>query len=172
MPGNPHDDQQHTRAPDDLEAAEAAGALSFAAPGSTEADDFDMATADDLDAFDKELLKREGPDALTSDRAYRMAQFKRHQAVERDAAVNRAERDPDRVGFVLMAFRRQRGWSREQLADWLGIATEDYGRLASERRPLCVRDNLTHDPVPITPLAERFGAHPERLIEAFEHGDQ
>src|SRR5215204_4794872 len=140
-----HDEQhadlhQHPRAPDDLDAAsEESGALSFVAPGSTEADDFDAAMVDDLAAFDAELLAAEGPDALTSDRALRLAAFRQQQAVQHQRELAEAERDSDLVGYVLAVFRRQRGWSAEALADWLGISPDDYARLASETRPLYVQ---------------------------------
>jgi hypothetical protein len=91
MPDTPADDahhqhQQHARAPDDLEQIEGAGALSCAPPGSTEAALFDLAMADELDTLDAEMLARDGPDALTSDRAYRMAQFRAAQAAARGDA--------------------------------------------------------------------------------------
>src|SRR5688500_14463995 len=93
--------QQPTRAPDDLAAAEAAGALSFAAPGSAEADTFDRARADELDARDAEVLERDGPDALTRDRAYRMTQSKQQQSAERLRAIEAAEGDHDLTGYLL-----------------------------------------------------------------------
>lgn len=83
MHGDDHH-HQHPRAPADLEQIEGTGALSYAAPGSPEADDFDAAMAEDLAAFDAEILARDGPDALTSDRAYRLAQFRAAQSSSRD----------------------------------------------------------------------------------------
>jgi hypothetical protein len=127
--------------------------------------------ADDLAAFDAELLAREGPDALTSDRALRLAQFREQQAAVRRQSVEASEGDHNLAGYVLGAFRRQRLWSREQLADWLGISPEDYARLATLRRPLAVRGDLAYDREAITVLAESVGAHPERLYEAFDRGD-
>jgi hypothetical protein len=75
------------------------------------------------------------------------------------------------VGWVLTAFRSQRGWSVEALADWLGIAPEDYARLAILRRPAAVRGDLTYDREAIKAMADLVGAHPERLYEAFDRGD-
>jgi hypothetical protein len=178
MPDIPIGDaQEHPGAPDDLDAAEAAGALSYAAPGTPEAEAFDLAMADELDALDAEFLAREGPDALTSDRAFRMAQFKQQQAAERQRELAAAEQDDNRVGHVLATFRAQRGWSAETLADWLGVSADDLVRLAAEVRPLYVQytpelGEVSLDPVPLRSLADRFGAHAERLIEAFERGEQ
>src|SRR4051794_16542723 len=135
------------------------------------ADDFDATITEELATLDAEMLAREGPDALTSDRAARLAQFRAAQATERQTSLQHAEQDFDRVGFILATFRRQCGWSAEALADWLGIEPDDYARLAGQIRPRCVRRDLTHDPVPIAALAERFGVHPERLYEAFDRGD-
>jgi hypothetical protein len=170
----PCDNAQHhqnPRAPAPSAAARSSGALGFAAPGSAEADAFDLAMADDLAAFDAELLAREGPDALTSDRALRLAHFREQQATERRQSVEAAECDHALAGYVLGAFRRQRGWSREQLADWLGISPDDYARLATLRRPLAVRGDLTYDREAVTVLADTVGAHSERLYEAFDRGD-
>jgi hypothetical protein len=143
MTQDPHDAttplrQQHTPTPADLEALEGAGVFSVARPGTPEADDFDAAIGEDLAAFDAEMIEREGPDALTSDRALRLSTFKQQQAAERLAELQHAEQDDDLVGYVLATFRRQRDWTREQLADWLGIAVDDLTRMAVERRPLAV----------------------------------
>jgi hypothetical protein len=129
--------------------------------------------AEDLAAHDAALIAREGPDALTSDRAARLSQFRAVQAIERDAAIRQAERHPDRVGYVLATFRMQQDWSREQLADWLGVSADDFGRLAIEIRPRAV-DGLTllYDPEPINEVADRHGAHRERLYEAFACRDE
>jgi hypothetical protein len=134
-------------------------------------DAFDLALGDDLAAFDAELLARDGPDALTSDRALRLVEFRTTQAAVRLRAVDDAEQDDDLTGCVLVSFRMQHGWSRDQLADWLGISPDDYARLAIERRPLAVTSTLVYDRATITALAERVGAHPERLYEAFDRGD-
>ena len=137
-----------------------------------ERDHDDPALAEDLDAFDANLIEKEGPDALTSDRAIRLAQFHVEQKAKRLAALEHAERDDDRVGYVLTTFRSQRGWSREQLADWLGVGLDDFGRLAITTRPRAVNGlTLLYDPEPINELADICGAHRERLYEAFEQGD-
>jgi hypothetical protein len=110
------------------------------------------------DAFDAELPAREGPDALTSERALRLSQFRATQAAERQAALRDAERDCDRVGYMLAAFHERRGWSREQLADWLGIVPDELVRLAVEIRPAAVNGvTLLYKPEPINELADRRG---------------
>jgi hypothetical protein len=174
MPDTPHDDAQDTRTPADPAVTAGAGVFSFADPGSAEAEAFDSAMADELDALDAEILARDGPDALTSDRAFRLSQYRATQALERQAALHQAERDSGRIGYVLAAFRAQRGWSAESLADWLGIAPDEYARLVAEQRPAYINYDgvgVSLDAAPLRALAERFGAHPERLVEAFERGD-
>jgi hypothetical protein len=178
MPDTPandaHHQHQHTRAPVDLAAAARAGAFSYAESGPAKADAFDAAMVADPAAFDAGLLERDGPDALTSDRAYRMAQFRRQQAAERIRAVEAAEAaegDHDLVGSILGMFRRRRGWSRGRRTDWLGIAPEDYARLAILRRPAAGLRDLTYDRAAIEALADLVGAHATRLYGAFDWGD-
>jgi hypothetical protein len=168
-----HDDphQQLPQTPADLAAAERAGVFSFTDPGTADADAFDLAMADDLAAFDAELLARDGADALTSDRALRLVEFQRQQAQERRRELAAAERDGDRVASALATFRSQRGWSIDALADWLGVDIEDYRRLAMQRRPSVATRECAYDRGLVAQFAERFGAHPERLLEAFDHGD-
>jgi hypothetical protein len=136
------------------------------------ADAFDAAMAEDLARWDAELLACEGPDALTADRALRLLQFQAAQAIERQATVLHAEQDESRVGYVLAAFRARRGWSREQLADWLGIRPDDLIHLVVEIRPAAVSSiTMLYDPEPINELADRHGVHRERLYEVFDQGD-
>src|SRR4051794_13435816 len=98
---------------------------------SAAADAFDAKVAAELiEAADAELLALEGPDALTSDRALRLSQFKQQQAVERAGRIWDAEGDSDRVGYVLATFRKQRRWSPWQLAAWLGISVYHVKRLS------------------------------------------
>src|SRR4051794_12024352 len=80
-----------------------AGVLEIVEPGTPEAVAFDRAMAAQLDQVDEELRRREGPDAVTSDRLLR------------SAAIG-AERDPQLVGYALAAFCRSRGWERSDLA--------------------------------------------------------
>ena len=121
-----------------------------------------------LAAYDAELIAREGPDALTSDRALRLSQFKRQQAAEREAALWGAEGDAGHVGYVLAAFRQQSGWSRWQFAAWLGLSVFHFKRLSQEKRP-------AGDPEEVRPiltlLAKRYSADAERLIQVFDEGD-
>src|SRR5436190_587005 len=106
---------------DELAHLEAAGVIEIQQPGTPEAAAFDQAIADELASYDAELLKREGPDALTSGRYLRQTALG-------------AERDPERVGYALAAFCRARGWERSDLADWLGITIDQLAALALERR--------------------------------------
>ena len=66
----------------------------------------------------------------------------------------------------------RRGWSRELLADWLGIAPDELVRLAVEIRPAAVNGvTPLYEPELIDALADRHGAHRECLYEAFDRGD-
>ena len=160
-------DDQQPEGTVDLAALEAAGLVEIHMPGSPEEAAFHREMLAQLAAVDAETLERDGPDALTSARAFRLSQFKLAQAIEREAEIRHAEQDSDRIGFVLAAFRSQRGWSREQLADWLGITPDDFARLATEIRPRAVQ----YVPEPINEVADRHGAHRERLYEVFVRGD-
>jgi hypothetical protein len=173
------DDTPHEPAPDlgdgttdsraDLESA---GLVSCSDPDAPEAEAFALDVADELEAYDAELIATEGPDALTSERAARLSEFTRRQAAERTSALRAAEDDPSRVGSFLAAFRRRRGLTRDQLADWLGITAEDVDRLAL--LPLPPTENeltVLLDPEPINDLADRYDAHRERLYEVFNQGD-
>jgi hypothetical protein len=173
MPDDQHELPQGAMTPADLDQGEEAGVFSVIRPGeSATADDFDAETITELEAYDAELLALEGPDAWTSDRARRLLEFKVAQVVEREAALRHAEQDSDRVGYVLATFRTQRGWSREQLADWLGIEPDELVRLAAKVRPAAVSSiTMLFDPEPIDELADRHGTHRERLYEAFDRDD-
>jgi hypothetical protein len=114
----------------------------------------------ELAAYDAELIAREGPDALTSDRALRLSLFKRQQAAEREAALWGAEGDADRVGYVLAAFRQQSGWSRWQLAAWLGLSVFHFKQLSREPHPTGHPGEVR---IILALLARRYGVHAERL---------
>jgi hypothetical protein len=134
-------------------------------------DTLDAQMMAEIEAADGELLGLYGPDAWTSDRAHRLTQFKSAQAAERANAVEAAERANNLVGYLLAAFRRERDWSQEQLADWLGLDIEAYGRLATTVRPAVVTRHLEYDRGLVEQFAERFGAHPARLIQVFDESD-
>jgi hypothetical protein len=72
----------------------------------------------------------------------------------RQAAI-RAEQDRTRVGYVLASYRDARGWTRQQLADWLADG-DDISTALICSEPLATRQ-------PIFFLAERYGVNPDRL---------
>ena len=135
---------------------------------SAAADAFDAEMAAVVEAADAELLALEGPDALTSDRALRLSQFRRQQAAEREAAAWGAESDSGRLGYVLATFREQRGWSRWQLAAWLGLSVYHFKRLNQETRPEGDPEEVR---VILARLARRYGVDADQLREAFGVGD-
>lgn len=160
----------HDETPASLDALGAAGAFDQIDPADrAAADRFDLEMAEDLAQFDAALVEREGPDALTSDRAVRLSQLRQQQDALRAADLDAAEGDAKRVGFVLAAFRRRRGWDRPQLADWLNLDTVGLGRLAAE---LWGQETGRGRSRSLLDLADRYGAHPERLAEACRRGDR
>src|SRR5436190_23535546 len=102
MPDDQHEHElpHGAMTPADLEKLESAGVFSVIRPNeSAAADDLDAESAAQLEIYDAELLALEGPDALTSDRARRLSEFKAAQAVERETAIRHAEQSSDKVGF-------------------------------------------------------------------------
>ncbi|MDP8944173.1 MAG: hypothetical protein M3N16_08665, partial [Actinomycetota bacterium] len=110
--GSPEDAGTHPLA--DLDAMAAAGDIELVQPGSPEAAAFDREMADELDAYNADLLARDGPDAPTSDRDLRRAALA-------------AEQDPRYVAHALAAYRERLGLDPTGLARWLGV---DPARLA------------------------------------------
>jgi len=108
-------------------------------PGAADADAFDRAMVVDLDAYDAELVERDGPEALALDRLLRQTALA-------------AEQNPALIGSALAAYRESRGWSREQLAEWLGLSADGLAGLALEVR----------DAAPAA-LGERYGTDEGRL---------
>ena len=152
MPTPSHDDEppEGTYSLADLEAMAAAGDIELAMPGTPEADAFDRRMAEQLAEYDRELLERDGPDALTSERLVRQMALA-------------AERDPGTVGHALLVARRQLGYDHAELARWLGIDANRLALLAIKPRPdpsAPIFATWVHQ------LAERYGADPGRLAEA------
>ena len=145
-----HEDVTYTML--DLEAMEAAGDIELAMPGTPEAEAAREAMVDELDAYDTELLAREGPDALTSDRQLRQAALA-------------AEQDPATIAHALVTARRQLVTDHTGLASWLGIDADRLAALVLERRPDPAAPDFVDQ---VRQLAERYGANPGRLGDALE----
>ena len=141
MPDDQHDAREpgtFTRA--EVEALQAAGVIETHEPGSPDADAFAQAMVVHLEAFDAELLEREGPDALTSERLLRQTALA-------------AESNPALVESALAAYRDRQGWTRDQLATWLGLTSASLALLALEPRD-----------AEVDALAERYGVDRGRLV--------
>ncbi len=134
----------------ELQAMEAAGDIEIVQPGMPEAEAWDRAMAAQLAEHDRELVEREGPDALTSDRLLRQA-----------ALI--AEQDPTTIGHALLVARRQLGYDHAELARWLGVGPNQLAALAITPRPDPSVPTFAED---VRALAERYGADPGRLAEA------
>ncbi len=143
MPSS-HDDEppEGTYTMLDLEAMEAAGDIELAMPGTPEAEAAREAMVDELDAYDAELVAREGPDAMTSDRQLRQAALA-------------AEQDPRTIAHAVPTARRQLGYDRAGLASWLGIDADQLAALALEPRPDPSAPTFEDQ---VRRLAARFGA--------------
>ena len=135
---------------DELARLEAAGIIEIAKPEAPAAAAIDQELLDELEAADAELLKVEGPGALTSTRMLRQTAL-------------RAELDPQYLGHAFAAWRQAHGQERSDLATYLGVPVDQLAAMAIERRA---------DPgypvdagLPQLDLAERFGADPARLTE-------
>jgi hypothetical protein len=119
----------------ELARLEAEGIIEIIQPGTPEAAELDRAMAAQVDAHNAVMLETEGPDALTTDRAFRM------EAIA-------AEQDPEMVAYAFAAWCQRRGWERSDLADWLGVSADRLAALALHDRPMDAG----------TELARRFGA--------------
>jgi hypothetical protein len=116
---------------------EAEGIIEIARPGTPEWEAALDEMAEQLDAEDAERLALDGPDALTSDRMLRQT-----------ALV--LERDPESVAYALAAWCQSHGWTRSDLASWLGLTIDGYAALALELR---AADDIV----------DRHAVDPERL---------
>src|SRR5688500_7557206 len=85
------------------------------------------------------------------------------------AALAAAERDPEKIGHALASYRKQRGWTHEDLAAFLGLALNQLATLADERRPrFRSKEGIWSPGGGIYALAEAHGADSHRLFEAIE----
>ena len=134
----------------DLQAMEAAGDIEIIQPGTPEAEAFDREMADRLAEHDRELLEREGPDALTSGRLLRQT-----------ALV--AEQDAFYIAHALASYRERLGFDQAGLAQWLGVGPNQLAALAIKPRPDPSTPAFADE---VQTLAERYGADPGRLAEA------
>jgi hypothetical protein len=139
---------------EELARLQAGGGVEIVLPGTPESEVSDRAMVERLDAVDADLIEREGPDALTSERLLRQAALS-------------AERAPEYVGYAFAAWCRARGWERSDLADYLNVTVNQLAAMAITQRaepwsPHPERRS-SDDGVPRVDLAERFGANAGRL---------
>ena len=92
-------------------------------------------------------------------------------------AALEAEQDPATIGHALARCRESRDWSREQLAEWLGLTPTGLAAIAVEKLPreaIVTRDGVRNAYAPaiarrwIGALARPYGADARRLAEALE----
>ena len=145
-----HDEGAGTYTLAELQAMAAAGDVELVEAGTPEAAASDREMVDQLDPYNRELLEREGADALTSDRQLRQAALL-------------AERDPATVAHALADARARLVADRAGLASWLGIDADRLTALALEPRPDPSAPTFAHQ---VAELAARFGADPDRLGDA------
>ena len=151
MPFAPEDDEDEggfTLA--EVQAMEAAGEIEIIQPGTPEAEAFDRAMVEQLAEHDRDLLRREGPDALTSGRLLRQTAL----AAEQDAFY---------IAHALASYRERLGFDQAGLARWLGIGPNQLAALAIKPRPDPSAPTFADD---VQALADRYGADPGRLAEA------
>ena len=134
----------------DFEAMAAAGDIEIIEPGTPEAAAFDREMVNQLDEYNADLIEREGPDALTSDRQLRQA------------AVT-AEQDPRYVAHALADARARLVADRAGLASWLGIGPNQLAALGLESRPDPSAPTFTDR---VRELAKRYGVNADRLADA------
>jgi hypothetical protein len=84
--------------------------------------------------------------------------------------IDKAERNADTVGFVLLAYRAQAGLTEQELADWLGISLPVLAALAEEIRPEQRLPMPGQQEMGLDQLAELYGADRDRLLEAYREG--
>jgi len=116
-----------------------------------------------LNVDDAELVARDGPDALTSDRRMRMQHLKRSVELNTTFEALKAAWELGQLGPVLSDFQHDRRWSHWQIAAWLGLLARDYKRLSQEPRP---SGHSTQIQIVLSLLARRYGADDARLQEA------
>ena len=152
MPGTPQNDPpEGTYSLVDLQAMEAAGDVELAMPGTPEAAAARREMTGQLADYDADLVAREGPDTMTSRRQLRQAALD-------------AESRPGTIGHALARSREARGWSRDELAAWLGTSLDGLAGLALEPRSRPGYPMTTG--IPLERLADRHGADRGRLREA------
>ncbi len=151
MPFTPEDDEDEggfTLA--EVQAMEAAGEIEIIQPGTPEAEAFDRAMVEQLAEHDRDLLEREGPDALTSGRLLRQTAL----AAEQDAFY---------IAHALASYRERLGYDQAGLAQWLGVGPNQLAALAIRPRPDPSSPTFADD---VQALADRYSADPGRLAEA------
>ena len=145
-----HDEDAGTYSLAELEAMAAAGEIELIDAGIPETSAFDREMVAELDAYNADLVAREGPDALTSDRQLRQAALA-------------AEGDPGTIAHALVTARRQLVTDHAGLASWLRINADRLAALALEPRPDPSAPAFADQ---VRRLAERFEADPDRLVDA------
>lgn len=154
MPSTPRDDEfdDDTYTLVDLQAMEAAGDIELAMPGTPEHAVGVRAMIEQLRAHDRELVAREGPDAMTSDRDLRLAALA-------------AEQDPHYVAHALADARARLMADHAGLATWLHVTPSQLAALAIQPRPDPSAPTFVEQ---VQRLAEHYGADPGRLADALD----
>jgi len=93
--------------------------------------------------------------------------------------AHEAETDLGLMGSALTRYCELQGWSREELADWLGISTRSLAALYCEPRPIPIlTTGLQGGRGVFTPsggvmaLADEYEARSHILLDAFNVGRQ
>ena len=90
-----------------------------------------------------------------------------------DRELHRAALDAEArsttIGHALARSREARGWSRDELADWLGVTPPGLAAIALEPMPtheITRRSGVLYPAATVFVLADRYGAYNDRLLEA------
>ena len=129
---------------------EGANDIELPTPGMPEAAASRREMGDQLAAYDADLVPREGPDALTSDRQLRQAALA-------------AEQDPALAASALAARRAALVTDHAGLATWLGVTPNGLAAIGLEPRPDPSAPAFADR---VRRLADLFGADPGRLADA------
>lgn len=108
-------------------------------------------------------------DSLPDDRLARAeTALDAESVVDSDREVlTAAEQDSERIGHALAGYRKQQGWTHDDLAEFLGLTLRQLAALSVERRSLVRSKQGVWSPGSETyALAEAHGADGHRLFEA------
>ena len=80
--------------------------------------------------------------------------------------------DAGAIGHALARFREARGWSRDELAGWLGVTADGLAAIALEPLPVyeITGGGVLYPAATVFVLADHYDAANDRLLEAIEIG--